>query len=62
MNALTKTRRSTSAKLRGSELPNCFAVATVAAEARTLAKSPEARTVGERNDLQRLARKARRVS
>jgi hypothetical protein len=55
---LTAARLSTSAKLRGLELPDSFASATVATEARELA-----RPVADRRpaDLRRAASKARRV-
>jgi hypothetical protein len=58
---MTKIRQSVSARLRGLELPESFAAATVAAEARTLAKRPQDRTRGEVNDLRRLRDKARRL-
>jgi len=52
MTTATKTRRATSRKLAGVELPDCFASATVAAAAREVSK-PRAR---------RNARDARRLS
>jgi hypothetical protein len=57
--ALSAARRSTSAKLRGLELPDCFAAATVAAEANILARSD--RRIADRADLRRLSDKARRL-
>jgi hypothetical protein len=59
--ALTQARRSTSARLAGLELPSAFCVATIASEARLLAKSPSRRTDSDKRSLRRLADKARRL-
>jgi hypothetical protein len=57
--ALTSARQATSATLRGLELPDCFASATVAAEASILARSD--RRLADAADLRRAADKARRL-
>jgi hypothetical protein len=59
---LTATRRKTSRLLRGIELPDCFAAATVAAEAAILARAPSDRRAADAADLRRLSDKARRVT
>jgi hypothetical protein len=56
---LTAARLSTSAKLRGLDLPDAFVSATVATEARELARPAADRRPA---DLRRAASKARRVS
>jgi hypothetical protein len=59
--ALTQARRSTSAKLVGLELPSSFVAATIACEARLLAKSVELRTDDDKRALRRLSSKVRRL-
>lgn len=61
MSTATTTRRRTTRKLSGLELPDCFAAATVAAEAKLLAKTPKERTGADKRDLRRLADKARKL-
>jgi hypothetical protein len=56
---LSRARSATSARLRGMELPDCFASATVAAEAHLLARRTLRR--GDAADLRRAADKARRL-
>lgn len=58
---LTESRRAVSKALAGLELPDCFAVATVASEAKILAVPARERTVAQRRDLARVARKAARL-
>lgn len=52
-------RRSTTRATAGLELPDCFATATAASEARLLSKPVAARTRADVRDLRRLASKAR---
>ena len=58
--AQTHARRSVSAKLRGAELPEAFAEATVAAE-ETL-RTRAYRRLGDAADTRRTAAKARKVA
>jgi len=54
-------RAQVTRKLANLELPDCFAAATVAAEARLLAKAPKERTEANRRDLRRLSRQANKL-
>lgn len=49
---ITRARRETSTRLRGAEIPECFANATIAAAARDVKRGRDAR---------RLADKVRRI-
>ena len=55
---LTTARRQTSRALAGLELPDCFAAATVATEAKLLAVPATERTEAQRRDLRRVSRQA----
>lgn len=58
---MTTLKARTTRALAGMALPECFAQATVAAEAVLLARKPSERTVANRRDLKRLASKARKL-
>lgn len=55
------SRHRTSALLRNVELPDCFALATVASEAHILARPPSKRRLADRRDLKRLGDQSRRL-
>lgn len=55
---LTRDRRQTSRAIAGLELPDCFAAATVATEAKLLAVPAAERTEAQRRDLRRVSRQA----
>jgi hypothetical protein len=59
--ATAKARAATTRAIAGLELPDCFAAATVAAEARLLAVAPSDRTVAQKRDLRRIASQAARL-
>lgn len=61
MSALATTRTQVTKRLADCELPDCFTVATAAAEARLLAVPARDRTVAQRRDLRRVARQAARL-
>ena len=54
---MTRTRRSVSARLRGLELPECFAAATVS----SAVKASERKRRGDRRDYRRLADQVERL-
>lgn len=56
-----KTRAATSRKLADVQLPDCFAEATVAAEARLLSVKPSARKAHQKRDLRRIANQAAKL-
>lgn len=57
MNQISKTRRATTVKLAGLELPACFAEATLSAAARAADNTRQA----DRRDFRRLADKTTRL-
>lgn len=62
MSVLTKARRSTSARMRSCELPDCWLDSSAAAEAHLLERRETGRDrIADRRDLARESRKARRA-